>query len=303
MNTDRGVIEGHTGCFNYLQDTVEELLSNPALLDPVCQQVLLAEVETKFTEKDNSMLVAAPTKEEVEESVKTSNIHAAPGSDGITSLVYRECFNILGDALTEVVKMIHDGHQPTRSQRTSMMLFSSKPGKSSSLKPQDKRRLSLLNSDFKILTGVELGRYNKVLTHTLSPHQLAAGDDRRISFGICKARDAIYAASRSKTGCGIADNDFEAAFDFLCLHWVKLVLEKKGLASEALDRFSNIYSDGITVPVINNIPGKAINNKRLSLRQGDRPSGVWFCYGIDPLLTYLEKRLQGILIYSLPVKA
>ena len=299
--TDRGVIEGHKDCFNYLQGTVEELLSNPALLDPVCQQILLAEVEPKFTEKDNSMLVAAPTKEEVEESVKTSNIHAAPGSDGITSLVYRECFNILGDALTEVVKMIHDGQQPTRSQRTSMMLFSSKPGKSSSLKPQDKRRLSLLNSDFKILTGVELGRYNKVLTHTLSPHQLAAGDDRRISFGICKARDAIYAASRSKTGCGIADNDFEAAFDFLCLHWVKLVLEKKGLASEALDRFSNIYSDGITVPVINNIPGKAINNKRLSLRQGDRPSGVWFCYGIDPLLTYLEKRLQGILIYSLPV--
>ena len=99
----------------------------------------------------------------------------------------------------------------------------------------------------------------------------------------------------------IGVTDFEAAFDFLCLDWVAQVLRKKGLSEEALDRFRNIYSEGITIPVINNIPGNAIMNRRLSLRQGDRPSGVWFCYGIDPLLVYLERRLQGILIHFLPV--
>ena len=100
----------------------------------------------------------------------------------------------------------------------------------------------------------------------------------------------------------MADNDFEAAFDFLCLEWVKMVLRKKGVAEAALDRFSNIYEDGISIPIINNIPGNPIVNNRLSLRQGDRPSGVWFCYGIDPLLAYLENRLQGILVHSLPVQ-
>ena len=74
------------------------------------------------------------------------------------------------------------------------------------------------------MTGLEVGRYSRVLTHTLSPQQLALGDDRRITFGICMARDAIYAACMRKEGCGIADNDFEAAFDFLCLNWVKMVL-------------------------------------------------------------------------------
>ena len=87
----------------------------------------------------------------------------------------------------------------------------------------------------------------------------------------------------------------------MCLEWVKLVLKKKGLAEEVLARFSNFYEGGITIPIINNIPGKPVPNNRLSLRQGDRPSGVWFCYGIDPLLVYLEKRLQGILVHSLPV--
>ena len=181
------------------------------------------------------------------------------------------------------------------------MVCSTKPGKTKSFKVKDNRRLSLLNSDFKVITGLEVGRHSKVITHTLRPEQLALGDDRRISFGICLARDAIYAAGKRKNGCGLADNDFEAAFDYMCLNWVKMVLERKGLAAEVLDRFMNIYSGGITIPMVNNILGDKLSNRRLSLRQGDRPSGIWFCYGIDPLLAYLERRLEGILIHTLPV--
>jgi hypothetical protein len=302
LQTEHGLLEGQAACAQYLQSKVEELLHHPAQLDPTAQNILLAEVDKQFTEKDNKMLIAQPTKDEVEESVKTSNVNDAPGSDDITSLVYRECFSILGDALTEVAQEICAGNKPTKSQRTSLVFFSCKPGKSQSLKPQDKRRLSLLNSDFNVFTGIELGRYNQVLTHTLSPQQLAAGDDRRITFGISLARDAIYASSRRKQGCGMADNDFEAAFNYLCLDWVKLVLRKKGVAEEALARFSNLYEEGITIPVINNLLGKPVLNNRLSLRQEDRPNGVWFCFEIDPLLVYLENRLQGILVHSLPVQ-
>ena len=276
LKTSTGTLEGHAACSDFLEKQVEDLLVHPAVLDQVAQGVLLDEIKKVFTETDNEMLTAVPTRVEVEESVKTSNMNAAPGTDGITSFVYKECFNILGDALTEVVRAIHRGQQPTRSQRTSLMLFTSKPGKTSSLKPEDKRRLSMLNTDFKVVTGVEVGRHNKILSHTLCPQQLAAGSDRRITHGICLARDAVYAAGMRKTGCGIADNDFQAAFDFLCLDWVMKVLQKKGMAQAALDRFLNLYNQGITIPVVNNLPGKSLKNKRLSLRQGDRPSEVWY---------------------------
>ena len=53
--------------------------------------------------------------------------------------------------------------------------------------------------------------------------------------------------------------------------------------------------------MVNNVQGRAINNLRGSLRQGDVPSMFWFAVGIDPLLLYLEKRLKGIPITSLPV--
>ena len=275
---------GHKACSDFLHKEVADLLLHPAVLDPAAQQTLLHEVEKVFTDSDNEKITSPPNKEEVEESVKTSNTQAAPGSDGITSLMYKEHFDILGDALTEVAQAIHDGQQPTKSQRTSLMIFTSKPGKTSSIKPKDKRRLSLLNADFKVLTGLEVARFRQVLAHTLCPEQLAEAGDRRISFGICQARDAIYAAGMRKSGCGLADNDFQAAFDYLCLDWVRKVLEKKGLAKEALDRFTNLYKEVITIPVINNMFGPNIVTNRLSLRQGDRPSGIWFSFGIDPLL-------------------
>ena len=133
-----------------------------------------------FTEADNNMLLAIPTKKEVEETILESNLHAAPGTDGITSYLYKECWQILGDSLTEVARAVFGGQRPPVSQRTSLMVFGSKPKKLSSLKASDKRRISLLNADFKMITGLDARRFKKVATHTLSPHQLVAGDNRRI---------------------------------------------------------------------------------------------------------------------------
>ena len=49
---------------------------------------------------------------------------------------------------------------------------------------------------------------------------------------------------------------------------------------------------------MNNIHGKCFLNIRWSIRQGDRPSSILFCYGLDPHLDWLENRLTGILIYE-----
>ena len=85
------------------------------------------------------------------------------------------------------------------------------------------------------------------------------------------------------------------------MSWVFLVLKKKGVSEGVLNRLRNLYSDNLSIIVVNNIEGKCVKNTRLSLRQGDIPSMFFFAYGIDPLISYLDKRLTGILIASLPV--
>ena len=77
-----------------------------------------------------------------------------------------------------------------------------------------------MNSDFKTISGIESRHLKDTATRTLSPLQLVAGDDHRIHHGINLARDAIQATLSSKSGCGIADMDYQAAFDFLVMSWV-----------------------------------------------------------------------------------
>ena len=87
------------------------------------------------------------------------------------------------------------------------MIFTNKPKKQNCMKPSSKRRISLLNCDFKAVTGIEMMRYKRTLDHTLSPFQMAAGSDRRITHAISLARDAVFIAGKKEEGCGVADLD------------------------------------------------------------------------------------------------
>ena len=300
LETQNQTYIGHDECSSYLEDQVSHLLLHPAELDSQVQAELLREVHPVFTEEDNTLLSRIPTKKDVKSSVSNSNLNAAPGTDGITSFFYHHSWDIVGDALTEVVQAVHAGQPPTLSQRTSLMVFACKPKKPKSVKPSDKRKISLLNSDFKIITGIINERLKVVATHTLSPCQLAMGSDQRIHHGINRARDAITAAGKGRDGVGILDNDFQAAFDFMVLPWVIMVLKAKGLAVGVINHINNLYMNNFSIVVVNNIPGKKFENVRGSIRQGDKPSSSLFCYGIDPHLVWLDKRLRGIPIYSMP---
>ena len=224
-----GAFEVCFACSAYLEESVADLLLHPAVLDPAAHEALLSEVQPVFTDSDNQMICALPDKAEVKEVLWDSNQHAAPGTDGLTAYLYRQCWDQLGDPLTEVAQAVFKGHQPSPSQRTSLMVFGAKRKKQQSNKPKDKRKISLLNVDFKIMTGLEAKRHRKIMTHTVSPLQLVGGEDRRIHHGIALARDAITAAGKAKVGCGILDTDLIAAFDWMVMPWVQMVLARKGL--------------------------------------------------------------------------
>ena len=294
------VLIGHDACSEFLVGQVKNLLGQPANLSAEAQNILLAQVPSVFSEAQNKALLAPPEKEEIKNILFNSNLNAAPGTDGITSLLYKVHWDILGDALVEIVEAVHQGVGLSRSQRTSLMVFGSKPKKLNSLKPSDKRRISLLNSDFKIITGLEAARFKATFSQTLCSAQMVAGNDRRIHHMINSARDCIFSVSKSKVGCALLDLDFVAAFDLQVFSWVFSVLRAKGVCEQVIARIKNIYKDCFTIPVVNNVRGSAIQNLRENLRQGCPGSMGWFSIAIDPLLLYLMKHLKGIPICSLP---
>ena len=169
LQTKNGIIEGHAACASFLEQTVEDLLLNHAELDLQAQQTLLAEVLPVFTQEDNLKMLTPPTDDDVLETVSASNLHAAPGTDGLPSLLYKECWSTLGSSLSDVMRAVFSGQKLQRSMRTSLMVFGSKPKKPNSMLPGDKRKISLLNADFKTASGLEARMLKDTATHTLSP--------------------------------------------------------------------------------------------------------------------------------------
>ena len=138
LQTENGLLVGHDACSNYLESQLADLLLHHAVLDPIAQATLLAEMTVVFTDADNKELEKQPSKDEVKDILFQSNLNAAPGTDGITSLLYKEHWDILGDPLHGVISAIHEGEPPTLSQRTSLMVYGCKPKKLASLKAKDK---------------------------------------------------------------------------------------------------------------------------------------------------------------------
>lgn len=298
LKTPMGVISGHKACAEFLNKEVATLLETEAELDEAAQDLLLDDVDEVFTAKDNEMLEAEITDDEVKESLKTSNKKSAPGSDGITFLVYEQCWSSLGKDLCNVIREVTKTGSPTESMKHSFLVFSQKPGKTASILPRDKRKLAMLQTDWKILTGILAARLRKTEGHTMSEHQYAAGP-RRITHAICKARDAIQSISPNQKGCGICEMDFKSAYDKIALGWTWKVLSKKKCSPAFIETMRQLYETSYVISIINNQQQPRILNKRKNIKQGDRASTLLYNFSADALLVHLHKRLQGLVYHKL----
>ena len=107
-------------------------------------------------------------------------------------------------------------------------MLDSKPANKKSIKPDDKRKISLLNSDFKIITSLKSSRHSKIVDHTVSVSQYAVGSNKRIHHTVAMIRDVIYYNQRNNNkGGAILNLDFKMAFDLITLQWIFKVLKKK----------------------------------------------------------------------------
>ena len=121
LDSPNGPITRHKKCSDFINDSVANLLENDYEFDERSKNILSNKLETVFTEEDNETIMKVPSKEEVRKVLQSSNLHAAPGSDGPTNYFYLKCFNTIGDTLVEELQTIFKYERPSISQRTCKM--------------------------------------------------------------------------------------------------------------------------------------------------------------------------------------
>ena len=89
---------------------------------------------------------------ELKDDIKQLNRKASPGVNGIPSTLYEKHVDVFAPHMLELFNSIVRGQEiPTETIRTGTVTFLSKPKKANSIKLFDKRKISVLGTDFKCL--------------------------------------------------------------------------------------------------------------------------------------------------------
>ena len=284
-----------------INGVLKENMSKRHLVDPGKFKQLFSFEVPKIEGRDNALLTEDVKRSELKNALKKLKSKASPGLDAIPSTLYIQMFDLFAPLMVEVFNEILHGQSPPASMRTSVVQYLNKPKKAKSSKLSDKRKISILCTDFKCLEKIMALRLKKVMSKFVSSSQFAI-KPRKISHAVSAARDVINFATKMKIPMGFMSLDMEAAFDNLSLDYVYMCMFKYGFSPRAVNIFRNIYSDAMAMPYINGCLSKVILDESGNLRQGGCCSMEIFVVGVNPLLQLFEKKLKGVSIYKIPIQ-
>ena len=165
------------------------------------------------------------------------------------------------------------------------------------------RPITLLNTDFKIISSAIAARLQRVIGKLTDQCQTAYIKGRYIGENTRLIYDVIHNLSNDNQSGVIMSADFEAAFDSLSWDFVASVLKCCNFGSHFRKLLSTVYmsDDNFSRIMLNGDLGEKIFLK-CGIRQGDPVSGYLFNLGVNVLANQIKQSriLTGIQIAGTP---
>ena len=159
--------------------------------------------------------------EECTNAIRKMKINKSPGTDGLTSEFYQffwENINIL--VYNSFLNAFEDETLSCEQRRGVLRLIPNKNQDLTLIK--NWRPISLINTDYKLLTHVLSNRLQVVLPSIISKDQSGYITGRNISNNIRSIFDVIDNVERSNSSGLLALLDFEKAFDKLTWTFIQM---------------------------------------------------------------------------------
>ncbi len=264
-------------------------------------------ITVSIPEEDREEMGQLVTYEECVLALQYSKSASSPGLDGITYEVWkalhgrfvedakhpsRSQFDVLA-LLREVFADVQlHGVEPTAGFADGWMcpLYKLKGDKA---KIASYRPITLLNTDYKLLTKVLALRLAAVAPEIVHPSQAGFVPGRRLRDQTQLAKLMINWAEATETNGAIVALDQEKAYDKISHDYLWRVLDKYGVPQSFIRTLQALYAHAHTSVMINGVLSEPYKVYR-GVRQGDPMSCLLFDLAIEPLSAMIrQSNLQG----------
>ena len=180
------------------------------------------------------------TEEELLKAVRSMENNKSPGFDGLTTNFYKHFWPILGEKLTSIFNYAFRTGALTVSQRRGVISLLFKKGDRTQLK--NWRPVTLLNTDYKILTKALANRLQRVLPLIIHTDQTASIKGRTINDNTRLLHDVVAYANEKDIPLALISVDQLKAFDRVSHEFLFKCLENFGFGPNFVQWIKLIYN-------------------------------------------------------------
>ncbi len=252
----------------------------------------------KINEEEKQLCENPITRVECLNYLRSMKNNKSPGSDGFTTEFYKFFWNDLGHYLIRSFNNSIALGELSVTQKHGIVTLLPKEGKSK-LYLKNWRPITLLNSDYKIFSGILSTRLQNVLQRIIGHTQNGFIKGRDISECSRFIYDTIHESKRKKLTAILLLLDFEKAFDSLDHGFIEKCLNFYGFGPNYVKLIKILYKNTKCCVLYNGHLSQHFNVER-GCRQGDPFSSNIFTLCISTLAACLlyDINVKGLSIYG-----
>ena len=215
----------------------------------------------------------------------------SPGKDGIVLDFFKILWGEIANDMRTLSTQMLRGRKLSEKQKQGAIVcipICEKPKT-----PKDYRPITLLNTDYKIIARLLAARMRSVVPELLHPSQHCGVPENTIFDAVAAIRDAIAYVEKIHRPLCVVSLDLKEAFDRISHKYIWTILCSYGFREEFVVRIAMMYNNATSSVQTNGHISTPIQI-RCGVRQGCPLSMTSFALCLNPLLYYLDKRLNGI---------
>jgi len=243
----------------------------------------------KLTIDEKLSLEGPITFDELEKALKTCNMNSSSGWDGISNLLIKKFFPLMGKVLVKLAAECFETGILNSSFKMGQIKLIPKKGNPSKI--EDWRPITLLCCGYKLISGVIAARLESKLDKIVGRSQKGFLRKKFMSSCTLNIMDRISGSWHHREALGVLCIDFIKAFDSVEHQFISNVLKFFNFGTNFINMIETLLNERESVVIVGDGYTTPFLIKR-GTPQGDRVSPYLFIIAIEVLLIKL-KRLEG----------